>query len=79
MVPILIHKDMLEPNYNDLKFTVPNFHYICTNLIILTGWGHGNPLKYSCQESLMDGGAWWAMVHGVAKSQTRLKLLNNNS
>ena len=32
----------------------------------------GNPLQYSCLENSMDGGAWWATVHGVAKSQTRL-------
>ena len=36
------------------------------------GRGHGNPLQYSCLENPMDGGAWWATVHGVAKSQTRL-------
>ena len=29
-----------------------------------------NPLQYSCLENSMDGGAWWAAVHGVAKSQT---------
>ena len=34
--------------------------------------GNGNPLQYSCLENSMDGGAWWAAVHGVAKSQTRL-------
>ena len=33
---------------------------------------NGNPLQYSCLENLMDGGAWWATVHGVAKSRTRL-------
>ena len=33
---------------------------------------HGNPLKYSCLENPMDGGTWWAAVHGVAKSRTRL-------
>ena len=32
----------------------------------------GTPLQYSCLENLMDGGAWWAAVHGVTKSQTRL-------
>ena len=32
----------------------------------------GNPLQYSCLENPMDGGAWWATVHGVAKSWTRL-------
>ena len=37
-----------------------------------TGEGNGTPLQYSCLENPMDGGAWWAAVHGVAKSQTRL-------
>ena len=36
------------------------------------GEGNGNPLQYPCLENLMDGGAWWAAVHGVAKSQARL-------
>ena len=36
------------------------------------GEGNGNPLQYSCLENLMDGGAWWTAVHGVAKSQTGL-------
>ena len=36
------------------------------------GEGNGNPLQYSCLENPMDGGAWWATVHGVAKSWTRL-------
>ena len=34
------------------------------------GEGNGNPLQYSCLENLMDRGAWWATVHGVAKSWT---------
>ena len=34
------------------------------------GEGNGNPLQYSCLENFMDGGAWWATVHGVTKSQT---------
>ena len=34
------------------------------------GGGHGNPLQCSCLENPMDRGAWWAIVHGVAKSQT---------
>ena len=33
---------------------------------------HGIPLQHSCLENPMDGGAWWAAVHGVAKSRTRL-------
>ena len=36
------------------------------------GEGSGTPLQYSCLEIPMDRGAWWASVHGVAKSQTRL-------
>ena len=38
------------------------------------GGGSGNPLQYSCLENPMDGGAWWATVHGVTKSQTRLSM-----
>ena len=34
--------------------------------------GNGSPLQYSCLENPMDGGAWWAAVHGVAKSRTGL-------
>ena len=34
--------------------------------------GNSTPLQYSCLENLMDGGAWWAAVHGVAKSRMRL-------
>ena len=36
------------------------------------GEGNGNPLQYSCLENPMDRGAWQAIVHGVAKSQTQL-------
>ena len=36
------------------------------------GEGNGTPLQYSCLENPMDGGAWWAAVHGVLKSRTRL-------
>ena len=37
-----------------------------------SGEGNGTPLQYSCLENPMDGGAWRATVHGVAKNQTRL-------
>ena len=37
---------------------------------------HVNSLQYSCLENLMDRGGWWVIVHGVSKSQTRLKGLN---
>ena len=36
------------------------------------GEGNGNSLQYSCLENPTDKGAWWATVHGVAKSRTRL-------
>ena len=36
------------------------------------GEGNGNLLQYSCLENPMDRGAWWATVHGVTKSRTRL-------
>ena len=41
-----------------------------TFVILLQGEGNGTPLQYSCLGNPMDGGPWWAAVHGVAKSQT---------
>ena len=43
-----------------------------SNFTFIHREGNGNPLQYSCLENTMDGGAWWATVHGVAKSWTRL-------
>ena len=40
-------------------------------LSIKVGEGNGTPLQYSCLENPVDRGAWWAAVHGVAKSRTR--------
>ena len=40
--------------------------------LVFFGEGNGTPLQYTCLENPMDGGAWWAAVHGVAKSWTRL-------
>ena len=50
---------------------------IHNNKIIITtvywmGEGNGTPLQYSCLENPMDRGAWWAAIHGVAKSRTQL-------
>ena len=39
---------------------------------VFIGEGNGTPLQSSCLESPMDRGAWWAAVHGITKSQTRL-------
>ena len=44
-------------------------------LFLLSGEGNGTPLQYSCLENPMDGGAWWAAVHGVMKSKTQLTSL----
>ena len=41
------------------------------SIYVLVG-GNGTPLQYSCLENPMDRGGWWATVHGVVKSQTRL-------
>ena len=41
-------------------------------LVLYTGEGNGTPLQYSCLQNPMDRGAWWAAVHGVTKSRTRL-------
>ena len=46
---------------------------------VIVGEGDGTPLKYSCLENPMDGGAWWAAVYGVAQSRTRLKQLSSSS
>ena len=50
----------------------------CGDLGLIPGWGrshgegNGNPLQYTCLENPMVGRAWWATVHGVAKSLTKL-------
>ena len=60
-------------------FSPPPLHSTVFNLCGLLfggslkkGEGNGTPLQYSCLENPMDGGAWWAAVHGVAKRRTRL-------
>ena len=47
-------------------------YVLCIHICIGIREGNGTPLQYSCLENPMDGGAWWAAVHGVAKSRTRL-------
>ena len=44
----------------------------CPSVMPSSGEGNGTPLQYSCLENPVDGGAWWAAVHGVAKSWTQL-------
>ena len=49
----------------------PVYHNIMVHCIC-SGEGNGTPLQYSCLENPMDGGGWWAAVHGVARSRTQL-------
>ena len=49
------------------------YWYFIYSSVFLFGEGDGTPLQYSCLENPMDGGAWWAAVHGVAKSRTQLR------
>ena len=50
--------------------------YNLQNLKLCRGEGNGTPLQYSCLENLMDGGAWWAAVHGVAKNRRTTEQLH---
>jgi len=59
-------------------FSIGAIHIYCTIEKTL-GEGNGTPLQYSCLENPMDRGAWWAAVHGVAQSRTRLKRLSSSS
>ena len=43
------------------------------------GEGDGNPIQYSCLGNPVDGGAWWATVHGVAKDLDTTQHLNKNN
>ena len=45
----------------------------------ISGGGNGNPIQYSCLENPMDRGAWWAMVHRIAKSWTQLKQFSTHT
>ena len=54
---------------SDFTFTF-HFHFSLSHI----GEGNGNPLQCSCLENPRDGGAWWAAVYGVAQSQIRLTL-----
>ena len=64
----------LQANQGTLKSLLQNHSWKASILILEMGNGEGNgtPLQYSCLENPMDRGAWWAAVHGVVKSRTRL-------
>ena len=78
-----------QNNKNQCRGTLlDDLHYFILRLIIklslikqysIDGEGNGNPLQYSCLENPVDRGAWWAAVHGVTQSWTRLKRLSSSS
>ena len=58
-------------NASGPPFLFNPFSFLCVELLQL-GRRQWHPLQYSCLENPMDRGAWWAVVHGVAKRQTQL-------
>ena len=65
----------LQPCGRQESDTTEQLHFDFSHSCI--GEGNGNPLQYSCLENPRDGGAWWAVIYGVAQSQTRLKRLSS--
>ena len=68
MAAVTIHSDFRAQQEEICDY----FHLFPFFLPCSKGAGNGTPLQYSCLENPMDGGAWWAAVHGVVKSQTQL-------
>ena len=66
LTPHLLQNSVCWTQFYNLGFAV------CTLVLSSIGEGNGTPLQYSCLENPMDWGAWWAAVHGVAKSWTQL-------
>ena len=64
-----VHLTYCEKSVQTSTLLFPGFD---TVLVPRDGEGNGAPLQHSCLENPMDGGAWWAAVHGVVKSRTRL-------
>ena len=60
-----------HPSAWDIMSLLKMQNYL-SSIFLPIGEGNGNPLQYFCLENPMDGGAWWAAVHGVARSRTRL-------
>ena len=61
--------------FSDIRHHLPFLTSLSScedKLLLLLGEGNGTPLQYSCLANPMDRGAWWAAVHGVARSQTQL-------
>ena len=71
----ILHMVLLVVGWRWVFFTVVSFVWVLTiwyPLGLFLWKRQWHPLQYSCLEDPMDGGAWWAAVHGVVKSQTRL-------
>ena len=62
------HRSLIVYNQSILPPKKQNTYRIYSSFLL----GNGTPLQHSCLENPMDGGAWWAAVHGVAKSRIRL-------
>ena len=56
-----------------IEMVIPRRGRTISGIYIFTGEGNGTPLQYSCLENSVDRGAWWAAVHGVAKSRMQLR------
>ena len=77
---IHVTKAQIKVQIKVLNFIYNVFIYIYLFIYIyISGEGNGNPLQYSCLENPRDRGAWWAVVYGVAQSQTRLKRFSSSS
>ena len=68
----LLHTLLIPPSLCFLHWPLPYLHNFYVPLTQVCREGSGTPLQCSCLESSMDGGAWWAAVHGVSGSWTRL-------
>ena len=69
----MLHSNRVKsPTYEKFYLSPLSLSLSLYIYIYIYGEGNGDPLQYSCLENPMDRGAWWAAVHGVAKSRTRL-------
>ena len=69
---LAICKASSDNHFSFLHFFFLRMVFYCCLLYSVIREGDGTPLQYSCLENPMDGGAWWAAVHGVARSWTQL-------
>ena len=72
MAPTKVHTHTYTHTPHKLWCSAPSPFPACPAFRFYSFGGDGTPLQYSCLENPMDGGAWWAAVHGVAKSRTWL-------